>query len=146
MSIRSRTGSQDPLYRGFDLDQKGTAVLSRSFFGDALASAPAAGFPIMGGFVMISSFPLAPSTDSSTFTADRILAPDGSDYPQRGTLFWHVVRQYEFRMTPGGPRFLFVQWAPDDQCVEACCQRRFDLYQLDDQPRSVSSNHYACDV
>jgi hypothetical protein len=46
----------------------------------------------------------------------------------------------------GDVSYLFVRWAPDTGCVEACCEHRYSLYRTGPDAIQVLSNDYGCDV
>ena len=99
-----------------------------------------------GGFVMIATDPLRLTMERSDFSVDSLLAERGADYPNRGTPFWRIVRQYQIRQVGGaGDRWVWVQWPADSAMVEGGCTVRMGLFRLGRVPTMVSSLDAGCD-
>lgn len=99
-----------------------------------------------GGFVMIAANPLRLTMERSDFSVDSLLAERGTDYPNRGTPFWRIVRQYQIWQVGGaGDRWVWVQWPADSAGVEGGCADRLGLFRLGKVPTMVSSLGARCD-
>ena len=99
-----------------------------------------------GGFVMIAADSLRLTMERSDFSADSLLAERGADYPNRGTPFWRIIRQYQVRQVGGsGDRWAWVQWAADSAALEGGCLVRLGLFRLGGVPTMVSSVDAGCD-
>jgi hypothetical protein len=137
-----------------DLDPQGTTIESRRSWGEIHGTperSPGEG----GGFVLRSERPLSFRATPSTFTADDLLSrsttigrdPSGA-YFGRGTAFWAIETQYRFSVD-GDPRaWVFVQWAEDREMLEAGCQFRYEIFELDASGAAtqVAWTSYGCDV
>lgn len=100
-----------------------------------------------GGFVLSTDGRTTLKLEPSTRSADTLLAPRGGEYPQKGTPFWQIVRQYQVTQTgPTTDSWVWVQWRGDTAMVEAGCTYRFSLFHLMPEPVMVSSTDYGCDV
>jgi hypothetical protein len=42
--------------------------------------------------------------------------------------------------------YVFIRWAPDTNCIEACCEHAYSLYRIDSGAKLVLENFYDCDV
>jgi len=49
-------------------------------------------------------------------------------------------------LTFGTATYLFIRWAPDTNCIEACCEHAYSLYRIDAGAKTVLENFYDCDV
>jgi hypothetical protein len=137
-----------------DLDPQGTAIEARRSWGQ-IYGRPDGGGAESGGFVLRSESALTFRVTSSTFTPDDLLSqsttigrePNG-DYFGRGTSFWHIVTQYRFTVDDDTRSWVFVQWAADSEMIEAGCQYRYELFELDASgtPSQVVWTSYGCDV
>lgn len=100
-----------------------------------------------GGFVLSAEQPAALKLESSARLADMLLAPDGGEYPGKGTSFRQIVRQYQVTLTgPAADRWIWVQWLADTAVVEAGCSYRFSFFHLSPEPALVASTDSGCDV
>ncbi|HUL70078.1 MAG TPA: hypothetical protein VLT17_07615 [Gemmatimonadales bacterium] len=126
------------------LDNSSTVSEVRAF-GQVVGSLGGEG---LGGFVLVSQSPLKLVMAPSHFTADGLLSPQGAEYRGRGTAFREIVAQYQVREagTPPSEGWIWVQWKPDEELVEAGCQRRFSLFRPAPGPAEVATTDYGCDV
>lgn len=100
-----------------------------------------------GGFVLNSDRPFTLVATSSALSADSLLAPGGGTYLGRGSPFREIRRQYAVRETaPETRQWIWIQWSPDTDMVEAGCQYRYTLFALTPEPELVASTDYGCDV
>lgn len=99
-----------------------------------------------GGFILVAPNRKTLRLEPSALTADSLLSPNGGEYPNKGTAFWKMLRQYQVRMTAPTPdRWVFVQWVADSAGVEAGCVYRFSLFHLQPAPVVVQSTDAGCD-
>jgi len=126
------------------LDNSSTVSEVRAF-GQVIGSLGGEG---LGGFVLVSESRLKLIMTPSHLTADALLAPQGGDYVGRGTAFREIIGQYQVRVagSPQSEGWIWVQWRPDEEQVEAGCQRRFSLFRLTPGPGEVATTSDGCDV
>lgn len=136
-----------------ELDPQGTRIEGKSSWGRIFGSAgaPADG----GGFVLRASGSLSVRVTPSALTADELLSgrdfveqtPDGGYFAQ-GTPFWEIVAQHRFTVEGAEGSWVFVQWAPDRDLVEAGCEYRYDLFRFDGDGSVTREawTAYGCDV
>lgn len=136
-------------------NRQGTRVERRQSYGEVFGTprndAPLSG----GGLILHSERPLVFLTSPSNVTADDLLlgsttvqqTPDGG-YWGRGTAFWEIEAQYRIELEELGGEWIFVQWAPDREMIEAGCQYRYQLFRLTlgGPATQLGWTSYGCDV
>jgi hypothetical protein len=51
-----------------------------------------------------------------------------------------------FSFQQNSAAYLLIRWAPDKDCIEACCEHAYSLYRIGDFAERVLENSYDCDV
>jgi len=51
-----------------------------------------------------------------------------------------------FSFGQGATTYLLIRWAPDKDCIEACCEHAYSLYRVGDAAELILENFYGCDV
>lgn len=138
-----------------EFDSRSSAVQGRQSWGELYGSPNGLSALAGGGFVLHSERPLSFQTSPSGLTADELLTgsntvqqtPAGG-YWGRGTPFWEIEAQYRFIVESVAGDWVFVQWAPDREMIEAGCRFRYDLFQITPggPATRVAWAAYGCDV
>jgi hypothetical protein len=137
----------------FTLSKKEGEISERSFFGELVAAMTGPTAPSEGGFVVESALSPVTVLDSpAEATVRRLVSAKldaEKDVVQREALQKMLVvkKAFEVRLAPpDGPVFVFIQWAPDTTCAEACCTDSYELATVEQVPRTIASNRYGCDI
>lgn len=96
------------------------------------------------GFVVLADSRLHENITPGSFSADELKAD--TSYFMRGTDFWGIRDQYMISFDGVDTRYAFVQWVPDSECFEACCEIRLSLFRMGDPNVSVHGNNFRCDI
>jgi hypothetical protein len=138
-----------------EFDSQGTTLRERRSWGDLYGSPSGLTVLAGGGFVLHSERPISPQASPSNLTADELLTgsqtvqqtPEGG-YWGRGTAFWEIETQYRLTVESVDGEWVFVQWAPDREMMEAGCRFRYELFQIgpDGPAARIAWAAYGCDV
>lgn len=138
-----------------EFDSRGVTLQERRTWGDMYGSPSGLTVLAGGGFVLQSDRPISFHTRPSNLTADELLTgsqtvqqtPEGG-YWRRGTAFWEIQAQYRLTVDSVEGEWIFVQWAPDLEMIEAGCSFRYELFRigLDGSAERVAWAAYGCDI
>jgi len=147
-------------------DRSATQVGPPTFFGRVSAH-PSMPQKIAGaGFVLIAGRPLTfrvsevamvgneslpgiaqRSVDEKTVT---YVYHDGQGHQallgQHARKFPGAKNAYLVSISGEPDKYLFVQWSPDTDCVEGCCEHSYSLIHLGNKAENIVGNAYGCDV
>jgi hypothetical protein len=133
----------------FGLGEDGTP-LSRLLFGYVIATAADRKGLAPAGFVLgldrPATFEVRAATQDVRKLVPQAVRDNWESLSEAERQFWTVEKQYTFRLQGEDRYFTFVQWLPDKQCHEACCEFRYSVL-VGLEASSVIAMHYArCDI
>ena len=127
-----------------------TSITARSFFGAMVARLGEGSPQAPAGFVLASVREQIFDMRESTRSALELVPPEvrekWNDLLDQARQFWTIQRQYSYSSENDEVVYTFVQWVPDKQCHEACCELRYSVFAGEDSPRLVASYAGQCDI
>lgn len=128
----------------FKIDRKQNKVYRRSFYGYVTGEAINSANGKSVGFVVSSTKEIVFSVEDGTISKDALI--NASDLKVKNKEFWKILKNYHFRVANTGELYTFIQWAPDTDCVQLCCENRYSIYSNKDKVKLVAYNYYNCDI
>ncbi|MCP5118256.1 MAG: hypothetical protein GY953_46165 [bacterium] len=133
----------------YSLDDQGS-IASRTLFGYVTAT-PGAGDPSPpAGLVRPSPAHRDFETRASTLDVRQLVPVEvrkqWDTLPEKARRFWTIERQYSFQFDGDDVPYTFVQWTPDKECYEACCEIRYSVLAGEQPPRLVAGYGGQCDI
>lgn len=121
----------------FGLNNDGTEIVNRSYYGSLIGAVAGDRALGDGGFVLYSEKPLEFHKQESSLKADTII-------PGKNLLGYNIDSQFIFKTDEDDTSYLFINWG-DDSCLGACCMYWYELFVSDGEGyKPLHGNAYGC--